>query len=170
MREYIEIDNLSFGYERSDSLYIQLSHKFEKDKKHAIVGASGVGKTTLLRIIMGLETPNSGTISFSRNDAFYRPRIGYVSQSYSLFPWLSVYENIALGANGLEIEAEELVQRVTSLCDRFDITDAMDLFPKELSGGMKQRTAVARALCSQPDVLCFDEPFSALDIANKRQA
>jgi len=129
-----------------------------------VVGPSGCGKTTLLQILAGLETPSSGTMTLDgrpiRGAGADR---GMVFQGYALFPWRTVVENIAFG---LEIKGLPRLQRL-EIANRYarlvGLQGFEQAYPNELSGGMKQRVGIARALANEPDVLLMDEPFGALD-------
>jgi NitT/TauT family transport system ATP-binding protein len=128
----------------------------------AILGPSGCGKSTLLGIIAGIEKPSSGEIIY-RTSNRDRPPIGFVFQSPSLLPWLTVLENVALPlrARGVpEKEAEETARKYLSLVG---LQEFENFYPDELSGGMKQRVNLARALGIEPEILLMDEPFSHLD-------
>jgi len=128
----------------------------------AILGPSGCGKSTLLRIIAGIEKPSSGEIIYGTSNRD-RPPIGFVFQSPSLLPWLTVLENVALPlrARGVpEKEAEETARKYLSLVG---LQEFENFYPEELSGGMKQRVNLARALGIEPEILLMDEPFSHLD-------
>lgn len=129
-----------------------------------IVGPSGCGKSTLLRMIAGLETITTGRIGY-RGDAVSRPRreIGMVFQEYSLLPWRNVLDNVALGpefSGSPRVEREAKAMEYLRLVGMEPFSQA---FPHELSGGMRQRVAIVRALANNPDVLLMDEPFGALD-------
>lgn len=132
----------------------------------AIVGFSGSGKTTLMNILAGLETPDRGVASF-RGEPIIEPgqERGLVFQSYSLMPWLTVTGNVTLAVDAVhkrksKAERREIAQRYI---DMVGLSHAVDRRPAELSGGMRQRVSVARALAMQPEVLLLDEPLSALD-------
>lgn len=128
----------------------------------AILGPSGCGKSTLLGIIAGIEKPSSGEIIY-RTSNRDRPPIGFVFQSPSLLPWLTVLENVALPlrARGVQKkEAEETARKYLSLVG---LQEFENFYPDELSGGMKQRVNLARALGIEPEILLMDEPFSHLD-------
>jgi len=128
----------------------------------AILGPSGCGKSTLLRIIAGVEKPTSGEVIYRHRDKG-SPPIGFVFQSPNLIPWLTVLENVALPlrARGMpQREAEENARRYLSLVG---LQEFEDFYPDELSGGMKQRVNLARALSIGPEILLMDEPFSQLD-------
>ncbi|MCC6049511.1 MAG: ABC transporter ATP-binding protein [Thermofilum sp.] len=125
----------------------------------AILGPSGCGKTTLLRIIAGLEKPDGGKVVFHGGEA----RVGFIFQFPTLLPWLTVLDNVALPlrANGMSwSEARERARKYLSLVG---LQAFEDFYPRELSGGMKQRVNIARALAVEPTVLLMDEPFSNLD-------
>jgi NitT/TauT family transport system ATP-binding protein len=128
----------------------------------AILGPSGCGKSTLLRIIAGIEKPSSGEIIY-RTSNRDRPPIGFVFQSPSLLPWLTVLENVALPLRARGVpkkEAEETARKYLSLVG---LQEFENFYPDELSGGMKQRVNLARALGIEPEILLMDEPFSHLD-------
>jgi NitT/TauT family transport system ATP-binding protein/sulfonate transport system ATP-binding protein len=122
-----------------------------------ILGPSGCGKSTLLRIVAGLEAPSTGRVLLD-GQAVERPGPdrGMVFQSYTLFPWLTVRQNVLFGARARESVADELILRV-------GLRGFENHYPKQLSGGMQQRTALARALANDPKILLLDEPFGALD-------
>ena len=122
-----------------------------------ILGPSGCGKSTLLRIVAGLDQPTTGRVLLD-GQAVERagPDRGMVFQSYTLFPWLTVRENILFGSRSTSEKAERLVARI-------GLRGFENHYPKMLSGGMQQRTALARALANDPKILLLDEPFGALD-------
>ena len=131
----------------------------------AILGPSGCGKSTLLRAIIGLEPPTSGEILFrGKAQVGLNPSTALVFQNFALFPWLTVQENIEVGLPHLGLSAIEREQRVREVINTVGLTGSEEAYPKELSGGMKQRVGLARALAVQPEILCMDEPFSALDV------
>ncbi|MDK2816731.1 MAG: NitT/TauT family transport system ATP-binding protein [Moorella sp. (in: firmicutes)] len=129
-----------------------------------ILGPSGCGKSTLLRIIAGLAEASSGQVyKDGRLIQGPGPDRGMVFQSYTLFPWLTVRENIEFGLTLKGIEADRRREIVDHYLDIIGLAAFADAFPKSLSGGMKQRVAIARALANDPDILLMDEPFGALD-------
>jgi NitT/TauT family transport system ATP-binding protein len=131
----------------------------------ALLGKSGSGKSTLLRIIAGLVAPTSGKVSYRGKPVTGPvPGIGMVFQSFALMPWLTVLENVELGLEALGIAREERRHRAIQAIDTIGLDGFESAFPKELSGGMRQRVGFARALVINPDVLLMDEPFSALDV------
>ncbi len=132
---------------------------FEQGTINAVIGRSGCGKTTLLRLLAGIDQPTSGKINFEGEGT--KPRISIVFQEPRLFPWFTVRENIRLSVRHLpEMEQKRLVEEALALVQLTDVADAK---PAELSGGMAQRVGLARALCPKPDVLLLDEAFSSLD-------
>jgi NitT/TauT family transport system ATP-binding protein len=131
----------------------------------AILGKSGSGKSTLLRIIAGLVKPSAGEV-FYRNNKTNGPSkgIAMIFQSFALLPWLTVLENVELGLEALGIDKITRRQRALKAIDTIGLDGFESAYPKELSGGMRQRVGFARALVVEPDLLLMDEPFSALDI------
>ena len=137
----------------------------------ALLGASGCGKTTTLRMVAGLEDPTSGTISIGDKDitdlrAFERP-VNTVFQSYALFPHLDIFENVAFGLRRRGVK--DVTKQVEQILDLVELSPMARRKPTQLSGGQQQRVAVARALINQPDVLLLDEPLGALDLKLRRQ-
>lgn len=130
----------------------------------ALLGPSGSGKSTLLRIITGLSEPSFGTILYrGRPIEGPNPYAAMVFQSFALYPWLTVQQNVELGLVAQGMPAAERQDRAIKLIDLIGLNGYEDAFPKELSGGMRQRVGFARALAVDPELLCMDEPFSALD-------
>lgn len=129
-----------------------------------IVGPSGCGKTTLINMIGGLDVPTSGEILIN-GKAVAGPGAdrGMVFQGYSLFPWLSVIKNVEFGLKMKGIPAKERTEKAKEFVRLVGLEGFEEALPKQLSGGMKQRVAIARTLCNEPDVLLMDEPFGALD-------
>lgn len=131
----------------------------------SILGPSGAGKSTLLRIMAGLSLPSSGEV-------FYHglplrktmPKIAMVFQSFALFPWLTVLENVEMGLRASSLSDQEIRDRSLRMLDLVGLDGFEDAYPRELSGGMRQRVGIARALVVEPEVLFMDEPFSALDV------
>ncbi|MBN2108827.1 MAG: ABC transporter ATP-binding protein, partial [Deltaproteobacteria bacterium] len=136
----------------------------------SIIGPSGCGKTTLLRIIAGLEHATSGEI-FIHGQTPAEPwqQVGFVFQEYALFPWRRVWENIAFGLEMKGIPPAERRDRAFDLIKRFGLEGSHDRYPRELSGGMKQRVALARTMINDPDIILMDEPFGALDSQTRSQ-
>ncbi len=131
----------------------------------ALLGRSGSGKSTLLRIVAGLLPPTSGEVIW-HGAPLHGPAegIAMVFQSFALFPWLTVTENVQLGLEALGIPRDEREKRAEEAIDLIGLGGFENAYPKELSGGMRQRVGLARALVVHPDLLLMDEPFSALDV------
>ena len=130
-----------------------------------LLGRSGSGKSTLLRIIAGLSAPSSGEALYGGQPIEGPPKgLAMVFQSFALFPWLTVLQNVELGLEALGIDADERRKRALAAIDLIGLDGFESAYPKELSGGMRQRVGFARALVVHPDVMLMDEPFSALDV------
>jgi NitT/TauT family transport system ATP-binding protein len=131
----------------------------------ALLGKSGSGKSTLLRCIAGLVTPSSGTVYYRGKPLHgINTGVSLVFQTFALLPWLTVQQNVELGLEAQGVEPEERSQRAVQAIDLIGLDGFESAFPKELSGGMRQRVGFARALVVEPDLLLMDEPFSALDV------
>ena len=137
----------------------------------SFLGPSGCGKTTVLRMIAGFETPSSGTITVSGEDvtalSASRRRIGMVFQSYALFPNMTAYENVAFGLKVAGMDRQAIDMRVKEMLSLISLDHLADRYPYQLSGGMRQRAALARTLAIDPEIILLDEPFSALDAQTK---
>ncbi|MDA9865535.1 ABC transporter ATP-binding protein [bacterium] len=129
----------------------------------AIVGGSGVGKSTLLRVIAGLLHPESGSIKLDRNEKPDRRRTAIVFQDGRLMPWRTLEDNVAYGLEGLSISKADRDARIDEVLRLTELTELRDRYPHQLSGGQIQRGGIARALAVEPDILLMDEPFSAVD-------
>lgn len=131
----------------------------------ALLGPSGCGKSTLLRMITGLISPSDGAVLY-RGQAVsgINPYATMVFQSFALYPWLTVLDNVALALEARGIEKKERYSRAEKLLDLVGMDGFESAYPRELSGGMRQKVGFARALAVEPELLCLDEPFSALDV------
>lgn len=130
-----------------------------------LLGRSGSGKSTLLRLIAGLSRPSAGALTYlGRPLAGPAPGIAMVFQSFALFPWLTVFENVALGLEAQRLPKAEIRTRALAAIDLIGLDGYESAYPRELSGGMRQRVGFARALVVHPNMLLMDEPFSALDV------
>ncbi len=126
-----------------------------------LLGPSGCGKSTLLRMICQLEKSTRGEILY--HEPFSLEKIGFVFQNFGLLPWLSVKDNVALGLIGRNVQEPERGKRVDAILSRFGLGEFGEHFPRDLSGGMKQRVGLARAFVTNPEIIFLDEPFSELD-------
>ena len=129
-----------------------------------IVGESGCGKTTTLRLISGFDVPTEGKIVLEGNEINGPgPERGVVFQEYTLFPWRNVLENVIFGLEIIKVSKRERKQKAKKYLEMVGLADCADAYPHELSGGMQQRVAIIRALILNPKILLMDEPFGALD-------
>jgi len=138
--------------------------KLSENEIVGLLGRSGSGKSTLLRSIAGLITPSHGTVSFPAGPEGRRTSVSMVFQTFALFPWLTVLENVEVGLEAKRVPADTRRKRALAAIDLIGLDGFESAYPKELSGGMRQRVGLARALVVDPDVLLMDEPFSALDV------
>jgi NitT/TauT family transport system ATP-binding protein len=134
----------------------------------AIVGPSGCGKSTLLSLISGLMRPSQGEISLEgRPVREPSPRVGYMFQRDTLLEWRTVLDNVLIGGEILGMERKPARERAVELLTRYGLKDFLGSLPNQLSGGMRQRVALARTLFTRPEILLLDEPFSALDFQTR---
>ncbi|MEM9204982.1 MAG: ABC transporter ATP-binding protein [Pseudomonadota bacterium] len=161
----LEIQGLCKGWEFP--VIDDLSFTVEEGEFFVIVGPSGIGKTTLLRLVSGLETPDQGKVIVGGKDQTmlppYRRRIAMTFESYALYPHLSVYENIASPLRARKTASATIDQRVKDVAKLLRIDHLLDRKPGQVSGGQKQRTALGRTLVADPEVFLLDEPISHLD-------
>lgn len=165
----IAIENCRKSFKKAsaqDLLVLEdVNFKLQEGEIVALLGKSGSGKSTLLRIIAGLVPPSSGKVTYRGQPVTGPvPGIAMVFQSFALMPWLTVLENVELGLEAQGVGREERRRRAIEAIDTIGLDGFESAFPKELSGGMRQRVGFARALVINPDVLLMDEPFSALDV------
>ncbi len=151
--------NKSFYSLKEETVVLnQISFDVKKGEIVAIVGPSGCGKSTLLNLISGLIQPDSGKIEING-------KVGYMFQKDHLFEWRTVYKNITLGPEIVKIKIEP--EKIDQILKKYGLYDFKNHYPKELSGGMRQRVALLRTLALDPDILLLDEPFSSLDYQTK---
>jgi len=168
---YLQINSLNKNFETKDGPLVVLKDinmLIEQGEYICAVGASGSGKSTLLRQIAGLDTPTSGQITVDgKRVTGPGPDRGMVFQQYTLYPWMSVQQNTEFGLKLLGVPKKVRREQASYYLNVVGLTEFSQALPKQLSGGMKQRAAIARALVSEPKVLLMDEPFGALDIHTK---
>jgi NitT/TauT family transport system ATP-binding protein len=163
------VRNLSFKYEsRNDVRASPFSlRSVDFDYDHAeilcIVGPNGSGKSTFLRLVAGLEQPFAGTITFSDGELSERPHVGLLLQDLGLFDWKTVEGNIEFGLICARTPRREWPERVSTIARQLGLEDHRQKYPNELSGGLRQRCAIGRALAYGAGLLLMDEPFSAID-------
>ncbi|MCL5419373.1 MAG: ABC transporter ATP-binding protein [Candidatus Marsarchaeota archaeon] len=163
--QIVSVDKISFRFAEGEaSIMENISFGAEKGEFVSLMGPSGCGKSTLLRIIAGLIKPSSGKVTYmNRQIRGPTPGMSFVFQDFALLPWLTNLENIKLGLSLTNLTEEEKTAKAMGLIDKFGLAGFEDYYPNVLSGGMKQRIGIARAIASEPHVLLMDEPFSALD-------
>ena len=174
----IDLLELFFTYEHHPSVFDGFSWHVDSGEIWSVLGPSGCGKSTLLLLLAGLLHPQSGKVLVGGEViARPRPRTGLILQEYGLLPWATVYDNVALGLrirgfygpDGRHVPADEDIdrsethRRVDHWLRRLDIEELADKYPGQISGGQRQRAAIARTLALRPDLLLMDEPFSSLD-------
>ncbi|MDF2530127.1 MAG: cmpD [Gammaproteobacteria bacterium] len=165
----IEIKNIKKSFKKPDKQELlvidNVSLTMHEGDVVALLGKSGSGKSTLLRIIAGLTPPSSGEVLYQGKPVNSPiPGISMVFQNFALMPWLTVLQNVELGLEAQGISYKERRERALSAIDMIGMDGFESAYPKELSGGMRQRVGFARALVVKPDLLLMDEPFSALDV------
>ena len=165
----IELNNVSRAFPKASGSQIQVLQNVDLTIRAGeivgLLGRSGSGKSTLLRIIAGLVKPSSGSAVCRGETIIAPPRgIAMVFQSFALFPWLTVQQNVEMGLEALGVEPAVRRARALAAIDLIGLDGFENAYPKELSGGMRQRVGFARALVVDPDLLLMDEPFSALDV------
>lgn len=165
--KFLEVKHVSKTYtdgSRSLTVLKDISFEAEEGEFICIIGPSGSGKSTLLRMITGLDRPTGGEIIFkNRKVEGVTEGMAMVFQSFALFPWLTVLDNVTIGLEAKGIVRKERIAMAEKYIDKVGLDGFEEAFPRELSGGMKQRVGIARALTMEPELLCMDEPFSALD-------
>jgi len=172
-QKVLELKELSHIYVNASGAHLAVDHidlTVYKGEFISLVGPSGCGKTTILNMIAGLIAPTYGELTML-GEAITSPssRLGYMQQQDYLYPWRTILQNVMLG---LEIRKEanaQSKQKIISLLDELGLEQSADKYPHQLSGGMRQRVALARTLIIDPDLLLLDEPFSALDLHIKMQ-
>jgi NitT/TauT family transport system ATP-binding protein len=169
----IHVDSVTFAYPHHAPIFDDFSLSISRGETWAILGPSGCGKTSLLYLLAGLNQPTGGQISIEGELLQRpRPRSGLILQDYGLLPWSTVRQNVELGLRVRKFYGEDgkhtpvnfqPANTVPYWLDRLGIAEVAEKFPSQISGGQRQRTAIARTLVLEPDLLLMDEPFSSLD-------
>jgi NitT/TauT family transport system ATP-binding protein len=155
----VRIENVrrAFG---ANVVIARMNLRIEAGEFLAVLGPSGCGKSTLLRMIAGLDRPDAGTIATEAEGRFQR---AFVFQDAHLLPWRNVLDNAALPLELMGVEREERRAKARTALEKVSLSEALDRYPAQLSGGMRMRVSLARALVTEPQLLLLDEPFAALD-------
>ena len=157
--------SVRFGGDGGKLALDRVSLAIEPGEVVAILGPSGCGKSTLLRVMIGLLQPTAGDVlAHGLPLVGIHPGVALVFQNFALIPWLTVRENIELALRRSTLPPADIEARVIRCLDLVGLEGHQHALPRELSGGMKQRVGIARALAGDPEILCMDEPFSALDV------
>jgi NitT/TauT family transport system ATP-binding protein len=169
MAEHLfELRNVSQVYRSADREFLALkdvSLTLDEGEFLVLLGPSGCGKSTLLRIATGLQRPTSGEVLYQGDPLKgVNPKATIVFQTFALFPWLTVLENVEVALAARGVPPEERRRRALEILDRVGLDGFEGAYPRELSGGMRQKVGFARAMVVEPELLCLDEPFSSLDV------
>ncbi len=167
---FVQAHQLSYTFPKGAQVLRDISFNTAEREFVALVGPSGVGKTTLLRLVGGLLQPTAGAVTVNGRDPFMADHsVGVMFQRDNLMPWRTVADNIRLPLELQGQKGKDTAVRVQTLLDLIDMPDTADLYPAQLSGGMAQRVALARALIHNPELLLLDEPFGALDALTRER-
>ena len=162
----LELKGITAGYGQNVILR-DFNLNVERGEFVSLLGSSGCGKTTTLRLIAGFSEPMQGTISFDGRDYTHVPlhkrNFGFVFQSYALFPHMTVFDNVAFGLKMRKLDKAVIQRDVMQMLKLVDLEGFENRYPREMSGGQRQRVALARAMVIKPDLMLFDEPLSNLD-------
>lgn len=173
----LQAQQIHLGYQQQDGQYHRILEDFNLSLKSGelitILGPSGVGKSSLLRVLAGLQTPESGEVKlFNQKIIKPHPRLAFIFQNPSLLPWRNVFDNVGFGLrfkNQPKISKKEAHDRIKTALREVNLEQAAHQYPQALSGGMAQRVSLARALVRKPQIILLDEPFSALDKITRTQ-
>ena len=169
----VEIIGVNKRYDHSNYVVKELNLDIYEGEFLTLLGSSGCGKTTTLRMVAGFEEPTSGSIKVNGinidNQEAYERSVNTVFQSYALFPHMTVFDNVAYGLKIKKIKKDKIRESVTEILNMVQLGGFEKRYPSQLSGGQKQRVAIARALINQPQVLLLDEPLGALDLKLRKQ-
>jgi NitT/TauT family transport system ATP-binding protein len=160
----LEAQDLSYSYEKSKLIFKDVNLVTQKDQMVAIIGPTGTGKSSLLRVLAGLNPPTSGRVLLNGEEVKEPSgKIALVHQSIATFPWKTALDNVKLVLLGSQMPDEKATRVAKSMLELVGLKGSEQKYPKEMSGGMRQRVAIARALAGSPEVLLLDEPFVHLD-------
>jgi NitT/TauT family transport system ATP-binding protein len=164
--EFLDLSKTFTGNLPGESVHVleNIQHRIENGRFVSIIGPSGCGKTTLLRIIAGLEKASAGKVILDGRELVQgTEEVGLVFQEYALFPWRTTLQNIEMGPEIKGVDKEKRHSKAMEYIKTFNLSGFENRYPRELSGGMKQRVAIARTLIMNPRIVLMDEPFGSLD-------
>lgn len=163
----IKLEDVSIAFTQRDSelrVTDDFTVTFKRDDFTCILGPSGCGKTTLLNVIAGFQSQTKGKVLIDNLPvASSRLRLSYVFQGHNIFPWKTVRQNIAFGLASISVDNSKKNRQIEKIAKDVGLDEYLDSYPDSLSGGMKQRVGIARALIANPDIILMDEPFASLD-------
>ncbi len=167
-KEILTVKNINKSFTKNgeeQAILRNINLSIKSNEIVSFVGKSGAGKSTFLRIISGLLAKSSGSVTFNGEDVT-KPtsNMSMVFQNFALLPWLNVFDNVAFGLEARGLPKKYIKDKTTEMLNLIGLSGYEKSYPKELSGGMRQRVGFARALAVEPDILLLDEPFSSLDI------
>jgi NitT/TauT family transport system ATP-binding protein len=167
---FLMIDNVTYGYGNEKNIITDTTWRINEGEFHSLVGRSGCGKTTFLKIASGLLQPRHGTV-YINGTKVLQPRtdVGYVFQAPTLLEWKKVIDNVLLPIRLKRKPTKEEIERAESLLELMKLADYQHHYPTQLSGGQQSRIAIARALVKNPSMLFLDEPFAALDAITREE-
>ncbi len=173
MNEILSVEHISMSFNVEGTMFNVIDNvnfKAYENEFLSIIGPSGCGKSTLIRIISGLLEPASGRVLYRGSEIRYPPLgMSLVFQDFALLPWLTALENVKIGLSKYRMNDEEKTEKSKKALAQVGLNGFEDVYPAELSGGMKQRVGIARAIVSDPEILLMDEPFSSLDSLTAEQ-
>ena len=167
-----ELRDVSFGYREDQPIFSGFSWQITPGDAWAVIGPSGCGKSTLLYLLTGLRQPQAGSVRVD-GGAVGKPHpgsmTGLILQDYGLLPWATVWDNVRLGLQLRGVARAQQEEQVAYWLERLDIAALKDHYPAQISGGQRQRAAIARTLVFQPNLLLMDEPFNSLDALTRER-
>jgi len=181
MNSFLKLKNISkyFNTEKKVKVLKNLSYNFNKGKIYALIGPSGSGKSTLLNLISLIDRPNNGSIKFNedivnftnnkQNDIFRAKNIGIVYQQNNLLPDFTALENVYLASLSINNNKDTAVTKAKHLLSKIGLSNRLNHFPSQLSGGESQRVAIARAIINDPEIILADEPTGSLDLNTAKE-
>ncbi len=160
----LEGEGIYFSYDNGYDVFENINIQANSGKFVAIIGPSGIGKSTLLRILGGFLKPDKGIVKLMGKTLYEpTPEVALIHQSIVTFPWMTAMDNVMLSMKSKDLSKEEMKEKAMESLSRVGLEGFEDLYPKEMSGGMRQRVAIARAFAANPYVFLMDEPFAHLD-------